>query len=136
MKLTSKWVLAGQIQIESGQVLICDTGNIFHHLKEIKTEMDNPTYNAFLAKPIPDDLGVISSTGIGDGLYNVGVLIEEQGELGKRVVELRIRFLERFSAVDDFAEDFDEEDPGPVDPDALRTGYWGSAPEISFEEEK
>ena len=124
-KRNGRWVLAGQIQIESAQVLICDCGEIFHHLEELKKEASNLTYNDYLAKPIADYRGVISSTGWGDGLYDVEVFIYDGGTLGKRVMELRIRFID-IEDEDDMADEDETDDSKIVDMNLLRTGHWDS----------
>jgi hypothetical protein len=124
-----KWQLAGQIDIEYGQILICDLGGINNHLKELKEEARKLTYNDFLCKPIAPNLGVISHTGMGEGLYDVEALIaEDEVEPGARIVkEIRIRFIE--NAEDDISiNQTSTRKPRTVDMNALRISKMGFGP--------
>jgi hypothetical protein len=136
MSQKEKWFLAGQIQIESGQVLICDAGNISTNLKELQAEVNNPGRFEFLCTQITDNLGVISSTGIGDGMYDVEVLISEESGWGRRVHELRIRFIDpegMYSIGEDdsgkqgvLMDESVMENPKTIDLDTLRVEPLGS----------
>ena len=103
MKKT-KWIKIGDCAVDSGQIMIVDPCYVLPGIGE----QIRYTYNDLLGeyeKPGVDDkqafevlfskiagTGIISSTGLGDGVYPVYAKIEDQGKFGKRVMELKIKF--------------------------------------------
>lgn len=99
------WVLAGQCAVDAGLIMIGDPCYI--NGEEPANELATGDWMEFcdwlgedypITKEIPfrlghDGAGVVMSSGLGDGCYEVWVRVEEIPDWGKRVVEARIIFL-------------------------------------------
>ena len=101
-------VLLGKFGVDSGQVLIIDPCYVDSEWKQNSkkgTGLDDGTYGdccrltlskkqggVLKYKMGHKGLGVVSSTGYGDGEYPVYAIISDEGKFGKRIKELRIIF--------------------------------------------
>ena len=113
------WKKIGVIGVDSGQVLITDPGYIDsgwknedmplrlpHGHEKYPKPKHNMSYYACCEKTLTGlhgqlnynrghpGLGVVSTTGFGDGSYNVYALINNHGKWGKRVEKIMIDFIE------------------------------------------
>lgn len=98
-----EWVKIGMCGVDSGTLMIVDPCYVLpDKIGEVATEKSY-TYDKFLDDIGGDQFkqilasgiggtGVISSTGFGDGNYPVYAKIVDEGDFGKRVKELKIKF--------------------------------------------
>ena len=106
-KKKSEWKLLGTFGVDSGQVMIVDPcyldtfeSNEFTANDKDKTRTKEFSYDGACRETISEDQGgelgraiaVVSTTGYGDGLYEVHALFSDEGNWGKRIKELRIKF--------------------------------------------
>ena len=102
-----KEVLLGQFGVDSGQVVIIDPCYINSEWKKEtgKGNFGGGTYAKCCRLTLGKKqggtlryrlghkgLGVVSTTGFGDGFYNVYAIFSDEGDWGKRIKELRIKF--------------------------------------------
>jgi len=100
MSKTNKWVKIGECAVDSGTIMLVDPCYVLpDKIGDIATDKDY-TYEDFLNdfsggllhKDILDKCAVVLSTGFGDGCYPVYALISDEGDWGKRVKEVKIKF--------------------------------------------
>ena len=107
------WEKIGVVGVDSGQLLVCDPCYIDSDWEtedlDIGKSKKHFSYNACSKKTLEkghgqlkfemghDGIGVVSETGLGDGLYEVFaniVEVKRNGHnFGKRVKEIKIKFL-------------------------------------------
>lgn len=86
----SKWERVGEVGVDSGHLILIDPCYIIK---------DKP-YDEFCAimekakwpKTMAHKGGIVTSTGFGDGSYDVFAKVTDYKEMGKRVTEIRIVF--------------------------------------------
>jgi|SRR6185312_3871311 len=99
-----KWENVGVITVDSGLCWIGDPCYVIHNDKQKalgktwdtfcnKLGKKYPTRKQFKHDPGHAGLGVCTSTGYGDGTYEVMAKIIEDKSIGKRIAELRIIFI-------------------------------------------
>lgn len=103
------WKKIGEVGVDSGQLLVCDPCYIDSEWEQEKDEtpLNKPehsfSYGACCAKTLTDSkngqlnyklghpgVGVVFSSGFGDGCYEVFAKYEDYGNLGKRIKEVKI----------------------------------------------
>tara|TARA_R100001230_G_C5682102_1_gene189448 strand:- start:216 stop:656 length:441 start_codon:yes stop_codon:yes gene_type:complete len=109
------WEYIGSIGVDSGQMMLsdpsyvkdfADSDDVEKLLDSIKDGSDDsysyigacsqsntPQQAGVLVNDIGAELGVVCSSGFGDGLYPVFVKRHDFGDDGKRVVEMKIEFV-------------------------------------------
>ena len=109
------WEYIGTIGVDSGQMMLsdpsyvkdfADSDDVEKLLDSIKDGSDDsysyigacsqsntPQQAGVLVNDIGAELGVVCSSGFGDGLYPVFVKRHDFGDDGKRVVEMKIEFV-------------------------------------------
>ena len=94
----TKWKTIGEVCIDSGTIMLCDPCRAdevsgwwddYCERTDLNKSPDSVEINGRKDFPI----GVITRTGIGDGCYAVEARYEQHPFMGKRVAEIRIRFL-------------------------------------------
>jgi len=86
--MTDNWRVVGRVGVDSGCIIIADPA----YAEKVTEDEVMDAVNDH-AGPIAGDLGVVVSTGLGDGMYDVEARIEDIEGWGERVAEVRIRFL-------------------------------------------
>jgi hypothetical protein len=89
------WTRVGSVGVDAGCLLIVDPSYVW--------QRDNPALYAEVCDTLLssadghcqtlNDLAVIVESGIGDGYYPVEVRYEDSPESGRRIAEVRVRFL-------------------------------------------
>ena len=111
MNKKNKWIKIGMCAVDSGSIMLVDPCYVLpdsinkkgklesHHGKDSYTYekfLTDSCDNSFLHKEILASgiggTGVIVSSGFGDGNYPVYALISDEGDWGKRVKEVKIKF--------------------------------------------
>tara|TARA_R100001015_G_C4564213_1_gene123487 strand:- start:208 stop:582 length:375 start_codon:yes stop_codon:yes gene_type:complete len=109
------WEYVGIVGVDSGQMMLSDPSYVKDFAESddivklndvIKDGSDNsysylgacsqsntPQQSGVLVNDIGAELGVVCSSGFGDGGYPVYVKRHDFGRLGKRVVEMKIEFV-------------------------------------------
>jgi hypothetical protein len=98
VKTKQEWQTIGQVVVDSGTVIIGDPCNVGEAVEEwigiIKSraiDFNELACRGIRAHQIAN--AVIADSGMGDGIYDVEARYEDIGEWGKRIAEIRIRFL-------------------------------------------
>lgn len=86
---TAEWITVGRVGVDTARLIIIDpsylTPDVVNEAQEAWSTMQAwPTVG-------PHGLGLLTSTGRGDGIYPVEVRLDERT---LNVIELRIRFIE------------------------------------------
>ncbi len=90
--MKDKWIVIGQVHIDSGTILLCDPcqtqhGTNFMEIAIAKLDGNDDPHQ------VGEGVGVLAPTGLGDGAYNVEALIGEVEGWGERTKEIRVRFI-------------------------------------------
>jgi hypothetical protein len=95
-----QWQTIGEVCVDSGHLIICDpcqgaeaSERWFDNNLDLNECAKNDIRTWELTNNDNYPVAVIAQTGMGDGRYTVEARYEDLGELGKRVAEIRIRFL-------------------------------------------
>ena len=109
--MNEKWEKIGTIGVDAGLCWIGDPCYIMHKCSKAKEAYDRPpkaignNWSEF-CDTIEDDtqqynfdlghegLGVLASTGFGDGSYDVFAQFSDEGDFGKRVKAVKVVFIE------------------------------------------
>jgi hypothetical protein len=97
-----EWRTIGEVCVDSGSIMICDPINASeaeHRTKHLFNSIDLNecakkdvrSHEIFNASEAP--IAVVAESGLGDGIYEVEARYEDCEEWGKRIAEIRIRFL-------------------------------------------
>ena len=98
---TDEWTQVGVVEVESGTCLIVDPA--FHRdgfygvdqvAQSVLDAVGAPSLTAALALADGHVVGTVVLPGVGDDVYPVEVRYVQHSRWGRRVAELRIRFLE------------------------------------------
>jgi hypothetical protein len=96
--MTKQWRTIGEVCIDSGTIMLCDPcradevsdwWNDYCERTDLNKSPDTVEINGRKDFPI----GVITTTGIGDGRYAVEARYETNPDFGERCAEIRIKFL-------------------------------------------
>jgi hypothetical protein len=102
MAKKEQWRTIGEVCVDSAYVVICDPLQATQASKWCddyfrKTDLNAAAINNQGAAQIVNGggvpVGVVTTTGLGDGIYKVEARYEEHPIWGKRCAEIRIRFL-------------------------------------------
>ena len=90
--MKDKWIVIGQVHIDSGHILICDPcqtqhGTNFMAITIAKMDGEGNPHQ------IGEGVGVVFPSGFGDGAYNVEALIGNVADFGEMIKEIRVRFV-------------------------------------------
>ncbi len=96
----SNWKRVGTINVDSGQMMLVDPCYVMGDSRY--PEDKGADYSDLLAaygndhnvNTIEFSNGIVSSTGYGDGSYDVFIKTSDEGAFGKCVAELKIVFIE------------------------------------------
>jgi hypothetical protein len=97
VKTKQEWQTIGQVCVDSGRVIIGDPCNADDACREwssdtiYKLDLNECARKGIMAHQVAN--AVIATSGMGDGVYDVEARYEDTGEWGKRIAEIRIRFL-------------------------------------------
>lgn len=101
--MKTKWIKIGECAVDSGTIMLVDPCYVLPDKEgDVVTDKDY-TYDKFLDDIGSDNFkqilakgvggsGVITSSGFGDGCYPVYAKISDEGDFGKRVKEVKIKF--------------------------------------------
>jgi hypothetical protein len=96
--MTKQWRTIGEVCVGSGRIMLCDPSRAdeasdwwdgYCERTDFDKSPDSVEINGTKNFPI----GVITSTGIGDGCYAVEARYETNPDFGERCAEVRIKFL-------------------------------------------
>ena len=97
-----KWRTIGEVCVDSGTIVICDPCNAEEARERWRDRCMTVDLNECAIKGIRTwqatnerdcPIAVVADSGLGDGVYAVEARYEDLGECGKRVAEVRIKFL-------------------------------------------
>ena len=97
--MAKQWRTIGEVCVDSGSIVICDpcradkASDWWQGVATGEWPLGNYKHEAELKGENGDPLAVALHTGIGDGWYAVEARYEQHPFMGKRVAEIRIRFL-------------------------------------------
>jgi hypothetical protein len=89
-----KWRVIGEVAVDTATLVICDPcqmGEVFDRDDELRDLDDDQA--AVLVNEHKFPIAVAVTTGLGDGQYAIEARYEDLGEWGRRVAEIRIKFL-------------------------------------------
>ena len=98
--MKSNWKRVGTIGVDSGQMMLVDPCYV---LRDSRRENEKGADYNDLLDAYGDDYsrdtlefsnGIVSSTGFGDGSYDVFIKTSDEGDWGNRVAEMKIVFIE------------------------------------------
>ena len=97
MTESTEWQRIGDVPVDTGRLVLVDPMNLddaSHHEDELADEHSDSAFMTY--ELVTNEHGVavalVSSTGLGDGLYPVEARFEE-AEGTMRIAEIRVRFL-------------------------------------------
>src|SRR6516164_11599220 len=93
--MTSKWRTIGDVCVDTATIVICDpcqADDVFSD-NEYFDATDNNNQAGELRNDHDCPVAVALRTGIGDGRYKVEARYETNPDFGKRIAEIRIKFL-------------------------------------------
>lgn len=111
------WTLVGNFGVDAGLVWIGDPCYIIHADEQPSAIGKNwgdfclnlgrsyPTMKSFKFDAGHEGLGVLCSTGLGDGVYPVYAMIKEDADFGKRIAAIFIDFFGCMSGEDDLSDE-------------------------------
>lgn len=92
-----EWVQVGSVGVDAGCLLLADPSYVWQQDQPDRYEQevccDWTAYRVLRFEKGHEGLGVLVSTGLGDGFYPVEVRWEDAGGFGRRIAEVRVRFL-------------------------------------------
>ena len=95
-----QWQTIGEVCVDSGHLIICDPcqgEEASHRWIDSDLDLNKCAKNGIRTWELTNDdncpVAVVAQTGLGDGRYAVEARYEEDPFMGKRVAEIRIRFL-------------------------------------------
>jgi hypothetical protein len=91
------WQIVGEVAIDSGTIALIDPQNdalLEDYWTGIGSGLIEPASVHRLSTEAGVLVGLIVRTGFGDGVYPVEARFTDEGDLGRRVAEIRIQFIE------------------------------------------
>jgi len=93
------WETIGEVCVDSARLIICDpcraaaASTVFIHADIDFNELAIKGIRSHQLRRDSDPLAVVVETGLGDGMYKVEACYEDLSEWGRRIAEIRIKFL-------------------------------------------
>jgi hypothetical protein len=87
----NKWESLGQLLIDHGEMVLMDRSYL-HEVPDPDDEGDESLLFVPVVNDFGIELGMVMSTGIGDGVYPIEARFEDTA-FGRKIAEVRIRFL-------------------------------------------
>jgi hypothetical protein len=84
-----EWTTIGQINVDSGCVMIFDPCHFHSDIQPIQEIV----HGFHRGHQIGDNIAVITTTPLGDGVYNVEALVGEVRDFGELIKEIRVKFI-------------------------------------------
>jgi hypothetical protein len=101
-KRKDEWQTIGEVCVDSGHIVICDpyeADDVYERWDTLADKRDviddaaNGIRSYELTNKYCCPIAVVAESGLGNGVYPVEARYEDLGEWGKRVAEIRIKFL-------------------------------------------
>jgi hypothetical protein len=92
--MSEQWRTIGEVCVDSGHIIIgdpCNADDASSEWMNNDLDLNECARNGVRTWQVAN--AVVAETGLGDGVYEVEARYEDLGEWGKRVAEIRIKFL-------------------------------------------